>query len=116
MSRSCSLDVTGMFARCHADVLMMSQLYTIINILRDVISLKEAEMGRQTFGTNFLITIHNQENHSWQGVVEWLDTGKKLHFRSELELMNLIHGAVEMQSESQETLRTWNDERHINAI
>ncbi|MDH8679240.1 hypothetical protein QE109_13870 [Fusibacter bizertensis] len=73
-------------------------------------------MKKQNFGSNFLISIHHQENHSWQGVIEWLDTGKKMHFRSELELMNLIHGAVELQSESKESLRTWNDERHINVI
>ncbi len=73
-------------------------------------------MKQQNFGTNFLVTIHHQENHSWQGVIEWLDTGKKMHFRSELELMNLIHSAVETQSESKETLRTWNEVRNINAI
>jgi len=71
---------------------------------------------RSNFGTNFLISIHHQENHSWQGVIEWLDTGKKVHFRSELELMNLIHGAVQTTSVTDEPIRTWNDERRINVV
>ena len=66
--------------------------------------------------SNFLITIHHQENYSWQGVIQWLDTGKKVHFRSELELMNLIHSAVQVQAQSEDSLRTWDNERLINAI
>ena len=66
--------------------------------------------------TNFLITIHQQEYHSWQGVIEWLDTGKKVHFRSELELMNLIHDAVQTTKASEEPLRTWNEDRQLSVV
>lgn len=67
-------------------------------------------------GTNFLISIYHQENHSWQGCIQWLDTGKKVHFRSELELMNLIHGAVTTNQTEEETLRTWDDSITLKSI
>ncbi len=70
----------------------------------------------KSFGSNFLVTIYHQENYSWQGVVEWLDTGKKIHFRSELELINLINSAVSEQANDSKPIRTWHDERVINAI
>lgn len=67
-------------------------------------------------GSNFLVSIHHQENHSWQGVVQWLDTGEKIHFRSELELMNLIYDAVMKGQEQQKSLRTWDDRQDTRAI
>jgi len=66
--------------------------------------------------TNFLISIHHQENYSWQGVIEWLDTGKKIHFRSELELMNLIHGAVQTSEATETPLRTWDEARQLSIV
>lgn len=60
-------------------------------------------------GVNFLITIHHQENHSWQGIIEWLDTGKKIHFRSELELMQLLHEATQTTQKEAVPFRTWDD-------
>ena len=64
-------------------------------------------------GTNFLISIHHQENHSWQGLIQWLDTGQKVHFRSELEMMNLISKAVQTGCTEAEELRSWEDEQKI---
>jgi alpha-D-ribose 1-methylphosphonate 5-triphosphate synthase subunit PhnI len=59
--------------------------------------------------TNFLVSVHYQDNHSWQGVIQWLDTGKKVHFRSELELLNLMKEAT-MTTIETEQLRTWHDD------
>lgn len=67
-------------------------------------------------GSNFLVSIHHQENHSWQGVVQWLDTGEKIHFRSELELLNLIHDAVMKGHAQQESFRTWDNGQQTHAI
>lgn len=78
--------------------------------------MKKSSNQPSNFGTNFLVSIHHQENHSWQGVIEWLDTGKKIHFRSELELMNLIHDAVQVSNVVEEPNRTWKDARKMNAV
>lgn len=58
-------------------------------------------------GVNFLISVYHQEGHSWQGSIQWLDTGKKLHFRSELELINLIQSAIQSSQEKDIQLRNW---------
>jgi hypothetical protein len=36
-------------------------------------TVKRSSLG----GTNFLISIYHHENNSWQGSLQWLDTGKK---------------------------------------
>lgn len=69
-----------------------------------------------TGGNNFIISIYYQENHSWQGVVQWLDTGKKVHFRSELELMNLIHTAVLATQSETGDFRTWADDEALKSV
>ena len=66
--------------------------------------------------TNFLVTIHHQDNHSWQGVIEWLDSGKKLHFRSELELLMLMQSAVQSEEREQTPLRSWDDVRKMSIV
>lgn len=66
--------------------------------------------------TNFLVSIYYTENHSFQGVVQWLDTGKKVSFRSDYELMMLMNEATSMTNEISDTYRHWNDIKNIEAI
>lgn len=75
-----------------------------------------AKSNAQSFGSNFLVTVHQQDNHSWQGVLEWLDTGKKIHFRSELELLSLMQQAVQSTQKEESTLRSWDDARKISVV
>jgi hypothetical protein len=52
-------------------------------------------MKLQDFGgSSFLLTIQNKDPLNWQGVLQWLDTGEKVEFRSTLEMMNLMDEAV----------------------
>ena len=74
-------------------------------------------MGKEKHSSsNFLISIHHQENHSWQGVIEWLDTGKKIHFRSELEMLNLISMAVQSQQDESNQLRSWKESQKLFSV
>ncbi len=75
----------------------------------------DKKLVQKNMSTNFLISIHHQENHSWQGSIQWLDTGKKLHFRSELELLNLMNQAVQMNQIKEESNRNWEEDKKINA-
>ena len=43
----------------------------------------------------FIVRIISQENATWQGQVTWLDRDQTETFRSMLELIRLIDGAVE---------------------
>ncbi len=74
------------------------------------------ENTTKTQSSNFLISIYHQDNFSYQGEIQWLDTGKKLRFRSELELMNLIHEATCKQQNPEVQLRTWESVTKIKAV
>jgi hypothetical protein len=42
----------------------------------------------------FAVHIHFRQNASWQGCVTWLERNRVEHFRSVLELLMLIHSAL----------------------
>ena len=48
---------------------------------------------RGALGT-FLIRVCFRQNASWQGTVQWLETGKELKFRSTLELLMMMDSAL----------------------
>ena len=43
----------------------------------------------------FLIKIMDQKNGTWQGSVTWVEEQREQHFRSALELLKLIDGALD---------------------
>ena len=43
---------------------------------------------------SFLVKIRYRQNSSWQGTVQWIETGKIQNFKSCLELMRLMDIAV----------------------
>lgn len=47
---------------------------------------------------SFLIQIHSDQNATWQGTVNWIEKKQNLPFRSTLELLKLIDGAIESES------------------
>ncbi|MGX8796609.1 hypothetical protein ACR6HW_11110 [Fusibacter sp. JL298sf-3] len=65
--------------------------------------------------TNFLISVQRQENHSWQGTIQWLDSGKTVHFRSELEMLALMDEAVKQSGEAEEK-RSWDEANTIQVV
>lgn len=65
---------------------------------------------------NFLISIKDQSNHSWQGTIKWLDTGKESHFRSEREMLRLMDEATSVTNEGTEDTRSWMDTTKIKLV
>lgn len=43
----------------------------------------------------FLIKIIEHQNATWQGKVTWIEEQREQYFRSALELLKLIDGAIE---------------------
>ena len=43
----------------------------------------------------FIIKILNKSNSTWQGTVTWVEESKTQNFRSALELIKIIDGAIE---------------------
>ena len=50
----------------------------------------------------FVVEVVDQQNASWQGSVNWVNTGKKEHFRSALELISHIDSALESEKKDSE--------------
>ena len=46
----------------------------------------------------FIVKIVNQQNETWQGSVTWTEEQKVQNFRSALELLKLINGALDDNS------------------
>lgn len=44
----------------------------------------------------FLVHIKYRQNATWQGEIRWVEKGKNVSFRSELELLKLMDNALEM--------------------
>ncbi|NCB94653.1 MAG: hypothetical protein EOM40_19200 [Clostridia bacterium] len=43
----------------------------------------------------FIVKILDRQNATWQGSVTWVDERKEQYFRSALELLKLIDGALD---------------------
>lgn len=43
----------------------------------------------------FIVKILNQQNSTWQGTITWVEEQRVQNFRSALELLKLIDGALE---------------------
>ena len=64
---------------------------------------------------SFFIRILFRQNASWQGEIQWMEGQKTRRFRSALEMMALIHEAVEISEgpDSVNRLRSWSDEESV---
>lgn len=49
---------------------------------------------QQNTGT-FIVKVLDRQNATWQGSVTWVEERKEQHFRSALELLKLIDGALD---------------------
>lgn len=55
---------------------------------------KEPLKRQGDFGT-FIISISDFQNGTWQGELHWVDENKTQYFRSVLELLKLMDGALQ---------------------
>ncbi len=51
--------------------------------------------ARKLGGATFVARIQYRQNASWQGTIQWLDGKKTAPFRSALEMILLMHEALE---------------------
>ena len=69
-------------------------------------------MGKQADSATFIVSVKKMENATWQGQIVWADENRKQHFRSLLEMLRLMDGALttgELGDEEPEEgqLRRW---------
>ena len=58
--------------------------------------------NRQKKTETFIIKVMDQQNAPWQGSVTWVDEQREQYFRSTLELLKLIDGALEKRNDDEE--------------
>lgn len=71
------------------------------NVIRDVSEKEMREVNSEEnilnehgeMGT-FIVRVQHRQHSSWQGRVTWVDQDKTVYFRSVLELIKLIDGAI----------------------
>lgn len=61
--------------------------------MREMATFEDVIENRGTDAT-FIIRVQHRQHSSWQGEVTWVDEQKKEYFRSALELVRLIDGAL----------------------
>jgi hypothetical protein len=67
-----------------------------------------------TGGQTFVVDIKYRQNHTWQGVVKWVEQKKELPFRSALELIKLMDSAMEeTEPEKNEDVLKWQDSSDV---
>ena len=59
-------------------------------------------MKRGNKDNTFIVKILNKQNSTWQGSVSWVEGETTQCFRSALEMLKLIDGALEENEESGE--------------
>lgn len=65
---------------------------------------KKSQTSSTKEGTRFIVDVRCWENATWQGEVLWVDQNKQCSFRSALELLKLIDGALDqMEAGEQDT-------------
>lgn len=60
----------------------------------------------------FLIRLNMRQNATWQGELCWVNDGRKIHFRSLLEMVNLMQEAIDISGlpQAESAFRSWYDE------
>ena len=58
--------------------------------------------NRQKKTETFIIKVMDQQNATWRGSVTWVDEQREQYFRSTLELLKLIDGALEKRNDDEE--------------
>jgi len=69
--------------------------------------LKEARVGDSAF----LVRIIFRQNATWMGEIHWLNGEKKIYFRSLMEMIMLMHEALEKSGipPAEHSFRAWED-------
>jgi len=66
-------------------------------------------------GQAFFIRVKFRRNNCWQGTIQWLEGEKTCSFRSLLEMIFLIHEALENADtiENRQPNRSWEHAEHL---
>ena len=64
----------------------------------------ETKVGKQA---TFIIQVQFRQNATWQGTITWSEQKKSQHFRSTLEMIQLMNDALEQIRAEEENFASW---------
>jgi hypothetical protein len=72
--------------------------------------------GVRSGAPTFFVRIHYRENATWQGSIQWLETGGTRYFRSALELINLMQEAIDLSRPAEAAAEppSWQDHEELS--
>lgn len=71
-----------------------------IELIKGVSKLGEnIDFNKDDAKSTFLVHVMYRQNSSWQGKIEWVETGQKVNFRSSLELIKLLDQAINFNND-----------------
>ena len=71
----------------------------------------QQEVDQALKDRTFIVKVKYNQNHSMQGSVQWVEQGRIVNFRSEMELLSLLSEAVDDKE-----IRSWEDDNLILSI
>lgn len=76
-------------------------------------AMPKSKLLKQTEKPEFHVKLYFMQNTSWQGEILWINTGKKIRFRSMLELIMIMQEAMEISGEPQMeySFRSWGEQK-----
>lgn len=51
--------------------------------------------------STFIVKVMDQQNNSWQGSITWVENDETMYFRSALELLHLMDGAIKKNTNTE---------------
>ena len=60
--------------------------------------------GRKSKSPTFIIQVKGTDNHTWQGIIKWVEEDKLIPFRSALELLQLMDSAIGETKDNKEAI------------
>jgi hypothetical protein len=77
---------------------------------KDTISAKE-QPGQEQKDRTFIVKVKYDQNYSMQGSIQWVEKGKIVNFRSEMELLSLLSESI-----NNKEFRSWEDDHSVLSI
>ena len=71
----------------------------------------QQEVDQALKDRTFIVKVKYNQNHSMQGSVQWVEQGRIVNFRSEMELLSLLSEAVDDKE-----IRSWEDDNLMLSI
>ncbi len=69
------------------------------------------QSGQSQGDRTFIVKVKYNQNFSMQGSIQWIEKGKIVNFRSEMELLSLLSESMDNNE-----IRSWEDDKQVLSV